>query len=98
MLGRRMLPGRDLERPRRLNGDENRRLCFFSSRRLSVVSIESRPRVSEAALPMSDGSSDASRDDEGSDSEAYITINTCTHCGSHSYGKIILALIIQRMR
>jgi hypothetical protein len=81
MLGRTMLPGRDLERPERWNGDEKRRLCFFSSFTLSVLSNERRPRVSksDAVLPMSDGSSDASRDDDGSDSEAYITINTSTH-------------------
>lgn len=78
MLGRTMLPGRDLERAERRNGDEKRRLCFFSSLPLSVVSKERRPSVSksEAVLPMSDGSSDASRDELGSESEAYITINT----------------------
>lgn len=40
------------------------------------MSKEMPASVSEAVLPMSEGSSDASRDD-GSDSEvAYITINT----------------------
>jgi len=97
-----MLFGRDLERLGRWKGEETRR--FFSFLRLSAVSREARPRVSGVARPDSSGSSEASLD-EGSDCEAYVTINTCTKRfmggddGKYElhYRKVILALLVHSM-
>ena len=75
-----MLIGRDVERLERRNADGKPRLCFipFSLWGLSAVSKDTRARVSDPVLPMSEGSSEASREDCPRSEVAYITINTYT--------------------